>query len=656
DLERCRDDWEAGQALVPFDLGTQDDADRFQPSQELFGRRSELEMLNQAYSAVRDGGRELVLVCGPSGVGKSSLIREVGSWAVRDQGLFLQGKHDASTRDQPYVAFLQCLDSLVAQILRDRDKNRWKLALESGLSGNLPVVASLVPSIRDIVGPQEEPAALPPKETESRFLFTVTALLQVVLAQRAPLVFFLDDVQWIDPASLRLLEYLAGQEDPSRLFIVLASRQDREEAIAPWLSRPALGLGPMTEADVVALVLASLGSCARPVEELARVLWERTRGNHFFVSQLLRRVYQDSVVTYDRAARAWTWEPRALASLSFSENVFDLLIADFRGLPPASQTCLGVAAVIGSTVRVSDLQLFSNVVGDLAGALAPLVARHYLVAQTEGFLGFGSDPALVRDLSFRFQHDRIRQSAWEALDEETRGRYQLILARGLARVIAGGSFDRLPEAAAQFLPHLDRISDPGERVALAPLFYRAGDQARSRSARDQALEYLSRARDLCGPEGGDEALRRRIYLRLAEMLYLSGKTEEADLLASELQARMSDPLERAEVSIMQIDVLAFLGNDPLAIDRGLEALKALDFRVPANPSPLTLARQLVPVMARASTVAVEALADRKAGVPPRVLVLLRILGSLQVPANLSRNSNFPVLLILKATDLALRHG
>jgi predicted ATPase/serine phosphatase RsbU (regulator of sigma subunit) len=656
DLERCRDDWEARHELVPFDLGAQDDADRFQPSQELFGRRAELEALDQAYSAVRDGGREVVLVCGPSGVGKSSLVREVGSWAVRDQGLFLQGKHDASTRDQPYAAFLQCLDSLVAQILRDRDRGRWKLALELGLSGNLPVVASLVPSICSLVGPQDEPAPLPPKETESRFLFTVTALLRAVLGQRFPVVFFLDDIQWIDPASLRLLEYLAGQEDPSRLFIVLASRQEREEAVTSWLSRPAISLGPLAEADVAALVSASLGSCTRPAGELARVLWERTRGNHFFVTQALRRVYQDGVVTYDRAARAWTWDPRALAALSFSENVYDLLIADFRSLPGASQRALGVAAVIGSTVRVSDLELFTSVTGDLAGALAPLVERHYLVAQTEGFLGFEPSSPLPGDLSFRFQHDRIRQSAWEALEDETRGRYQLILARGLAQALSGGSSDRLGEAAALFLPHLDRISDVRERESLAPLFFRAGDQARSRSARDQALEYFLRARDLCGPTGGDEALRRRIYLRLAEMLYLSGRTDEADLLSSDLQARMSDPLERAEVSIMQIDVLAFLGKDQVAIERGLKALGSLGFRVPPNPGPVALAQQLLPVMARASAVTVDSLMDRKAGVPPRVLTLMRILGSLQVPANLSRNSNFPVLLILKATDLALRHG
>ena len=211
DLRRCLAQWEADGRIDDFPLGEHDTPDRLLIPEKLYGRAREIETLLAAFDRIVQGGSpELVLVSGYSGIGKSSVVNELHQVSVPPRGLFAAGKFDQYKRDIPYATLAQAFQSLVRPLLAKSDVElaHWREALREALGPNGQLMVDLVPDLKLIIGEQPPVPELPPQDAQRRFQLVFRRFLRVFATPEHPLALFLDDLQWLDAATLDLLEDL----------------------------------------------------------------------------------------------------------------------------------------------------------------------------------------------------------------------------------------------------------------------------------------------------------------------------------------------------------------------------------------------------------------------------------------------------------------
>jgi histidine kinase len=167
-----------------------------------------------------------VLLAGPAGIGKSALVREIHRPMVRHRGYFISGKFDQFGRDTPYSALAQALRELVLRILGEPESRLvgWRRNLQAALGPNARVVLDVVPDLGRLLGPQPPVPEVPPAEAANRFHGTLRALIRAFADERHPVAIFLDDLQWSDLATLKLIEDLVGDPDLPHLLWIGAYR------------------------------------------------------------------------------------------------------------------------------------------------------------------------------------------------------------------------------------------------------------------------------------------------------------------------------------------------------------------------------------------------------------------------------------------------
>ncbi len=156
---------------------------------------------------------ELVLVSGYSGIGKSSVVNELHKVLVPPRGLFASGKFDQYKRDIPYATVAQAFQSLVRQILSksEAELQAWRDALREALGPNGLLIVDLIPELELVIGKQPPVADLSPQDAQRRFQTVLRRFIGVFARPEHPLALFLDDLQWLDAATLDLLEDILTQ-------------------------------------------------------------------------------------------------------------------------------------------------------------------------------------------------------------------------------------------------------------------------------------------------------------------------------------------------------------------------------------------------------------------------------------------------------------
>ena len=317
DLRRCLATLESSGRIDPFPLGAQDVSDRLMIPERLYGREREIDTLLATFDrVVAQGTTELVLVSGYSGIGKSSVVNELHKLLVPPRGLFAAGKFDQYKRDIPYTTLAQALRALVRQILvkSEAEVDQWRCVLKEAVEPNGQIIVSLVPELEVIIGKQPPVADLPPQDAHNRFQLVFRRFLGAFARPEHPLALFLDDLQWLDTATLDLLEHLVTHLEVRHLLLVGAYRDNEVSPSHPLLRT--LDAVRKAGARVQEIVLAPLGSddvgqlvadathCeperARPLAELVR---EKTGGNPFFAIQFFTALAEEGLLAFEPVTR-----------------------------------------------------------------------------------------------------------------------------------------------------------------------------------------------------------------------------------------------------------------------------------------------------------------------------------------------------------------
>lgn len=576
DLERCRALVRAGERAAVFPLGRDDVSDRFAIPQKLYGRARETGVLLDAFERVAQGRCECVLVTGYSGIGKSSLVRELYRPITRRSAFFVSGKFDLLQRATPYSALSATLSALVKQLVtRSQDElERWRDALLGALGPNGRLLIDLIPELELVIGAQPAVEELGPVEAQNRLSLAFSSFLRVFARPAHPLVIFLDDLQWVDAATLKLLEPMMSDEELSHFLLIGAYRDNEVDAAHPLsatldgleergVATSAIHLQPLGLEDMVQMLADTLASAPAAARPLAELVLRRTGGNPFFVSAFLKTLHDDGLLRFDAQSRAWRWDMAAIEATSVTDSVAALLTPKLRSFPEETRELLRLAACMGSSFDLDTLAIIADRArAEIAGALLAAIREGYIHAASdpELVIADGQEPELLIR-QYRFAHDRVQQAAYALIPAQQRAAIHLDIGRLLlARLGPEEREERLFELVDHLNLGRSLLDASGEdgaltRVALARLDLAAARRAREAAAYAAASGYLAIGLELCG-DAWDEhhELALALHTEGAMVEYCHGDYERSQaLIATALGKTQSVALEARLYQILIVE-------------------------------------------------------------------------------------------------------
>jgi predicted ATPase/transcriptional regulator with GAF, ATPase, and Fis domain len=657
DLQRCLAEWEAQRHIDKFELGQRDAPDRLMIPEKLYGRECEVETLLAAFRRVVAGSApELVLVSGYSGIGKSSVVNELYKVLVPPRGLFASGKFDQHKRDIPYSTLAQAFQSLVRRLLAKSEAELapWRDALCEALGPNARLMVDLVPELKLITGEPRPIPELPPQDSQRRFQLVFRRFIGVFARPEHPLALFLDDLQWLDTATLDVLEDLLTQEDVQHLLLIGAYRDNEVDAAHPLTLKlmeirhrggavREIVLTPLSREDLGQLIADSLHCEPTRALPLAQLVHEKTGGNPFFTIQFITALNEDRLVTFDYREGRWTWDLNRIHARAYTDNVVDLLVVKLNHLSVETRKALQMLACLGNSAKISLLKMICNGSHDVHGDLREAV-RDGLVFCFED--------------SYRFLHDRVQEAAYSLIPVESRAEAHLRIGR---LVVAKTPPEEREEKIFEIVNHLNRaaalITSPDERAQLAELNLLAGKRAKASTAYASALNYLI-AGSATLPDNSWERrpdIAFELELHRAECEFLSGHLSAAEERLSALSCRARNTVELAAVAALQVNVYTTLDQNDRAVVIGLEYLRHLGVEWLPNPTEREVEEEYARIWSQVGTRQIEDLIDLPLMTNPDVLDALDVLADF-LTAALFSNENLSSLVICRMVNLSLEHG
>lgn len=373
DLETCLEHWRKTKSIPRFEFASQDQQGTFNIPEKLYGREAEVKQLLDAFDRISQGTSEMLLVAGYSGIGKSALVNEVHKPIVRQRGYFISGKFDQFKRNVPYACLIQALRELVRQLLTEPETRilDWRAKISQALGHNGQVVTDVIPEIELIIGPQPPVSPLPVTESQNRFNLVFRAFIRVFTQPEHPLVVFLDDLQWADPASLQLIHLLIADPDSHHLLMLGAYRDNEVSLSHPLMITLAnikqegitietLTLHSLSLDHINHLVGDTLNQPQETVEPLAKLLLSKTQGNPFFITQTFKYLYTENLLQYHQDTNSWFWNLQQLMSIDITDNVVELMVHEIKRLDSSTQTLLQLAACLGSKFDLHILAIVND--------------------------------------------------------------------------------------------------------------------------------------------------------------------------------------------------------------------------------------------------------------------------------------------------------
>ncbi|WP_133135504.1 EAL domain-containing protein [Legionella rowbothamii] len=607
DLQACQEQWERQHCIKPFTLGLNDTRDYLSISRNLYGRNAQVGQLLQAFNRVSKGNKEIVLIAGYSGIGKTSLVNEVHKAMVQHRVYYIQGKFDQIQRNIPYSGIVSAFQKLVKQVLAQSEEHlndlRTNLLHSLGKVGQ--VIIDVIPEIELIIGAQPSVPKLNPNDTQIRFNLAVQNLIRVFAQQNHPLVIFLDDLQWADNSSLHFIENLLQDQETNYLLLLGAYRNNEISEEHPLqqtlnnisnnnVARTQITLEPLELKNIQQLLHDTLLSSVDKIQELAQCVFEKTEGNPFFINEFIKLLYQNKLLHFSYEQGCWEWDLAKILQQSATDNVLDLLTTKIHWLPQTTQEILMLAACLGHKFDFATLVTISEkTISQTADGLYQAIKANliypidgaYLTENLMSLEGIVNHEQLST-LYYRFVHDRIQQASSELVEKDELPYLHLKIGRLLLKEKELTENDeRLFEVMKHFNQGLALIKGSSERLQLAKYNLWAGQKAKSASAYYAANEYFSAGISLL-PENywqNEDELAFQLYKELAACKYLIGDFINANDYFNQLLDQEKNPLKILEINRLKIEMLATLGKHREALNLGLNALKSFGIQIPKNP-------------------------------------------------------------------------
>ena len=657
DLERCLTQLQTQNRISHFVPGQEDRSDRFQLSPQLYGRQAAVETLLDGFANVCGGPAQLMLVAGVAGIGKSALVREIYKPVTNRHGTFVAGKFEQFQRDIPYAALIQALRDLVAQLLTEPEAElaSWRKRLQHALGPNAHILIDMIPELALLIGPQAAPVSESPPN-QNRFNRTFQKLIDVFAQPDHPLVLFLDDLQWSDGASLKLAESLLRHSGVCNLLIIGAYRADEVgpgHSLQLTLNQLAehghhpetIHLNPLGRQDIMHLLADTLHQTPSEVSPLAELVYAKTGGNPFFLSELLKSLYQEGLISFDYRQGIWRWDLTKILTQEITDDVVVLMRAKVQTLPPATQSILQLAACIGNQFTLEMLSMIaSRPTSEIVEALWPALTAGLILPLSDAYkLARSPVTGLTQQLQieYKFVHDRVQQAVYTLIPENTRQQQHWTIGRLLLDSYPKAERDQhLFVIVNQLNEGQANCQDRHQQEELAALNLQAGQKAVTAVAYEIAFTHFQKGYHLLGEAGWTDCYSLTLALTTAatEAAYLCKQYESMQKLADIVHHNANYLLNQIKIYEIQIRAYTAQSRLPEALQLLLHVLSRLGVEIPAAPTATEVAEAFQDVANRLTRYGsspeeqVQRLFEQPECTDPTTLAVLRILESGSIAA------------------------
>jgi PAS domain S-box-containing protein len=658
DLRRCLHEWETQNRIDEFPLGEHDTPNRLLIQEKLYGRESEIDTLLAAFDRVVGGNKpELVLVSGYSGIGKSSVVNELHKWLVLPRGLFASGKFDQYKRDIPYSTLAQAFQQLIQALLgkSEAELSRWRDALREALGPNGQLIVDLVPNLELIIGEQPPALELSPQEEQARFQFVFRRFMGVFARPEHPLALFLDDLQWLDAATLDLLEDVLTRSDLQHLMLIGAYRDNEVTPAHPLMRKleairsagapvQEVRLAPLAREDVDQLIADALRCQPTRAAPLGQLVYEKTAGNPFFVIQFLFALADEGLLALDHKVSRWSWDLGRIHAKGYTANVADLMVGKLSRLPTRTQEALQQLACLGNSADLTTLALLRQTSEDQVRADLWEAVRLELIERLDG--------------AFRFVHDRIQEAAYSLISEPLRADAHLQIGRLL---VAHTPRDKREEVIFEIVNQLNRgavlITSQDEREQLAEYNLMAGKRAKDATAYASALTYFTAGRTLLPEDSWERygALTFAFEIHRAECEFLTGAFAAAEERLSGLSSRVLPLVDLATLTRLKEELFTTLGRSDRAVEACLDYLRHIDVQWSPHPAKEEVQQEYERLWRQIGSRSIEDLVDLPLMTDPAWRATMDVLSAALAPAVLTYD-DLLFLIVCRMANLSLEHG
>ncbi|MEG4575720.1 AAA family ATPase [Microcoleus sp. N3A4] len=680
DLERCGQQLQDGQ-IEPFELGMRDICDRFLIPEKLYGRQTEVKTLLTAFDRVSQGSSEMMLVAGFSGIGKTAVVKEVHKPIVRQRGYFIKGKFDQFNRNIPFGAFVQAFRDLMGQLLSETDEQleRWKAKILSALGENGQVIIQVIPELERIIGQQPPVAEQVGNASQNRFNLLFPKFIQVFTTQDHPLVIFLDDLQWADSASLKLMHLLMSDTHAGYLLLIGAYRDNEVSPAHPLMltldevrSRGAavntIVLTPLSQNDLNHLVADTLSCWQELAVPLTELVYQKTKGNPFFATQFLKALHEDGWIAFNSEIGYWQCDIAQIRSLALTDDVVELMALQLQKLPVSAQKVLKLAACIGNQFDLATLAIVreksqAETASDLWKAL-----QEGLVLPTSEVYKFFQEESELREqnpssselldsdsCSYKFLHDRVQQAAYSLIPNEQKQIAHLKIGQLLLTHTSVA--EKLFEIVNQLNIGKSLIVHPAGQLELAKLNLKAGQKARAATAYTAAFEYCTTGIALLAEDSWQThyEITLALYEAATEAAYLSGNFEKMTQLTAITTEQSRTLLDTIKVYEIQIQAAQAQHQFIQAVQIALKSVERLGNSLPEQPSQSDIAKAFEKtkfILARRQPLDLIHLPQMT---DPKKLAVVRILAAVSSAAFVVTPALLPFI-VLEQVNLSVQYG
>ncbi|MBE9126992.1 MULTISPECIES: ATP-binding sensor histidine kinase [unclassified Coleofasciculus] len=712
DLELCLTQLESDGKILEFRIAARDISDKFQIPQKLYGREKEVETLLTAFervatdvvtdltdnlsvgsknklSATKSAAKvEMMLVAGYSGIGKSALVQEVHKPITEKRGYFISGKFDQFQRNIPYSAVVSAFKELMRQLLTESEAqlNQWREKLLTALGANIQVIIDVISEVELIVGKQPTVPELGAQESQNRFNLVFKKFIRAFCTKEHPLVIFLDDLQWADSASLRLIELMMTDTDTQYLFLIGAYRDNEVSVSHPLMMTihelqkkettiNFITLSPLALEPISQLIADTFHSDIESVKPFAELVIRKTEGNPFFINEFLKTLYAENLLTFipptslskgglkDKLLYSppwqggvrggvWQWDITQIEAKDITDNVVELMIRKVKKLPKPTQDILQLAACVGANFDLKTLCIISEKSSEEISKQLISVVPSGLIIPTSEF----DEEFLIQD--YKFLHDRVQQAAYTLIDEAQKQTVHLQIGHLLLQNTAP---DALSDEIFKIIDHfnlgVELVKPEEERHKVAKLNLMAGQKAKLATAYSAATNYLKTGLKLLSADSWQSQydLTLALHKEAAESAYLNGDFATMEQLAKNVLNHAKTVLEKVKIYDVKIQAAGSQGNFKEAIKIGLQALKLLGVILPEQPSPLDIQKGFEQTALLYAGQEIEELINLPDMTEAEPQAAIYILSSISAAAYIAA-PELMLLIVLSMVNLSIKYG
>ena len=676
DLEKCLHQLKEIGRIENFEIAQRDVCDRFTIPDKLYGREAEIATLLEAFERVSKNTTEMILLAGFSGIGKTVVVNEVHKPIVRQRGYFIKGKYDQLQRNIPFSAFVQAFRNLMEQLLTEStfQIQQWKIKILEALGDNGQVIIEVIPELERILGKQTPVIELSGTASHNRFNLLFKKFTQVFTSVEHPLVILLDDLQWADLASLKLMQLLMA--DTKYFLLIGAYRDNQVNPVHPLMLTLSemqkttviintITLAPLSQQDVNQLIAATLRCSENLALPISQMVYQKTHGNPFFCTQLLKSLYQDGLIKFNFTKGCWQCDITQINQQIVTNDVVEFMVLQLQKLSQPTQDVLKLAACIGNQFDLKTLAVVSQQSQVETAANLWNALQEGLILPTNEVYKFYLDEleqAIAEESSeivtYKFLHDRVQEAAYSLIPEEQKKATHLQIGKLLLQNTDEiQKEERIFEIVNQLNVALILIVDPIERKQLIKLNLNAGRKAKYSTAYTLAVEYLTIGLELLPDESWDSQyeLTLVLYQSITEVLCLSGDFERMESYATVVLQQAKTLLEQIPIYNVKIQAYMAQAQHKNALQIALTILQSIGVELPQQVNQTDIEYELEQTKRLLADKPTTNLLKLPKMTDGNILAAMQILSSIMSAAYQAAPALFRVI-VFKQVQLSILYG